>query len=197
MGQGAAKAKQGGEEAVQKTPEKKDAKKAHTSSDANALIEFMKKNYDAKVKDVTEFDEFYHAIYELIEKFCEERGQLQYRIPPKEELKEKYELAAPYRRADFSFSFLRVFPQAQKFHKGRGTKVTAQEFENIAKAILKIDSFTFGKAAVDILVVLFGVPVCALLTKRFVPGLKAISDDIVIPAATSGAVVYLAKSNKL
>ena len=72
--------------------------------------------------------------------------------------------------------------------------MTAQEFENIAKAILKIDSFTFGKAAVDILVVLFGVPVCALLTKRFVPGLKAISDDIVIPAATSGAVVYLAKS---
>ena len=57
----------GGEEAVQKTPEKKDAKKAHKSSDANELIEFMRKNYDAKVKDVTEFDEFYHAIYELIE----------------------------------------------------------------------------------------------------------------------------------
>jgi hypothetical protein len=106
--------------------------------------------------------------------------------------------AAPYSsRADFSSIFLRVFPQTQKFHKGRGTNVTAQEFENIAKAILKIDSFTFGKAAVDILAVLFGVPVCALLTKRFVPGLKAISDDIVIPAATSGAVVYLAKSNKL
>ncbi|XP_066367515.1 uncharacterized protein [Miscanthus floridulus] len=175
MGQGAAKAKQGGEEAVQKTPEKKDAKKAHKSSDANELIEFMRKNYDAKVKHVTEFDEFYHAIYELIEKFCEEKGQLQYRIPPKEELREKYE----------------------KFHRGSGTNVKAQEFENIAKAILKIDSFTFGKAAVDILVVLFGVPVCALLTKRFVPGLKAISDDIVIPAATSGAVFYLAKSNKL
>ena len=106
--------------------------------------------------------------------------------------------AAPYSsRADFSFIFLRVFPQTQKFHRGSGTNVKAQEFENIAKAILKIDSFTFGKAAVDILVVLFGVPVCALLTKRFVPGLKAISDDIVIPAATSGAVVYLAKSNKL
>jgi hypothetical protein len=106
--------------------------------------------------------------------------------------------AAPYSsRADFSSIFLRVFPQTQKFHKGRGANVTAQEFENIAKAILKIDSFTFGKAAVDILAVLFGVPVCALLTKRFVPGLKAISDDIVIPAATSGAVVYLAKSNKL
>jgi rhamnogalacturonan II specific xylosyltransferase len=57
----------GGEEAAQKTPEKKDAKKAHKSSDADALIEFMKKHYDAKVKDVTHFDEFYHAIYELIE----------------------------------------------------------------------------------------------------------------------------------
>jgi len=60
-----------------------------------------------------------------------------------------------------------------------------------------VDSFTFGRAAADILLVLFGLPVCALLTKRVVPGLKAISDDIVIPAATSGAVVYLAKSNKL
>ncbi|KAL5654816.1 hypothetical protein ACJX0J_034135, partial [Zea mays] len=80
------------EEAVQKSPEKKnDGKKALKSSDADALIEFMRKNYDSKVKDVKEFDDFYHAIYELIEKFCEERGQLQYRIPPKDELKEKYE----------------------------------------------------------------------------------------------------------
>nr|ACG32960.1 hypothetical protein [Zea mays] len=179
MGQGAAKAKQAAaavEEAVQKSPEKKnDGKKALKSSDADALIEFMRKNYDSKVKDVKEFDDFYHAIYELIEKFCEERGQLQYRIPPKDELKEKYE----------------------RFHTGKGRNVTAQEFENIARAILKIDSFTFGKATIDTLVILFGVPVCALLTKRIVPGLNAISDDIVIPAATSGAVVYLAKSNKL
>jgi len=164
----------GGEDAAQKTPEKEDAKKAQKSSDANALIEFMKKNYDAKVKNVTEFDEFYHAIYDLIEKFCEQRGQLQYRIPSKDDLKKKY----------------------QDFHRARGN-VTAEEFEKIAREILKIDSFTFGKAAIDMLVILFGAPVCALLAKRVVPGLKAISDDIVIPAATSGAVVYLVKSNKI
>ncbi|CAN6328424.1 unnamed protein product [Urochloa humidicola] len=176
MGQGAAKAKRGGEEAAQKT-EKKDGKKAHKSSDADALIAFMRKKYDEKVKGVKDFDEFYHAIYELIEMFCEERGQLQYRIPSKEELKKQYEKAHPW---------------------NSGTAdLTPEQFEKIATGILKMDSFTFGKAAVDILVVLFGLPVCALLTKRIVPGLKSISDDIVIPAATSGAVVYLAKSNKL
>lgn len=117
---------------------------------------------------------FYHSIYELIQMFCESRGQLQYRIPSKEELQKQYE----------------------KAHSG-SANLTPEQFEKIATGILKVDSFTFGRAAADILLVLFGLPVCALLTKRVVPGLKAISDDIVIPAATSGAVVYLAKSNKL
>ena len=57
----------GGEEAAQKDAEKKDDKKAHKTSDADELIAFMKKNYDAKVKDVQEFDDFYHFIYDLIE----------------------------------------------------------------------------------------------------------------------------------
>lgn len=57
----------GGEEAEQKKTEKKDEKKVHKSSDADALIEFMKNKYDNKVKDVKEFDEFYHVIFELIE----------------------------------------------------------------------------------------------------------------------------------
>jgi hypothetical protein len=86
---------------------------------------------------------------------------------------------------------------AQKVHKGGKKDLTEKEFEEIARGILKVDSFTFGRAAVDMLVVLFGLPVFAVVTKRFIPGLKSISDDIVIPAATSGAVVYLAKTNKL
>jgi rhamnogalacturonan II specific xylosyltransferase len=58
----------GGEEAAaQKTTEKKDEKKVHKTNDADALIAFMKKHYDDKVKGVETFDEFYHAIYELIE----------------------------------------------------------------------------------------------------------------------------------
>ena len=56
----------GGEEAAQRT-EKKDEKKAHKSNDADALIAFMKQNYDDKVKHVKSFDEFYHSIYELIQ----------------------------------------------------------------------------------------------------------------------------------
>lgn len=56
----------GGEEAAQKA-EKKDEKKAHKTNDADALIAFMKKHYDDKVKGAKDFDEFYHAIYELIE----------------------------------------------------------------------------------------------------------------------------------
>ncbi|KAJ1262697.1 hypothetical protein BS78_09G129500 [Paspalum vaginatum] len=174
MGQGAAKAKQGGEEAAQKETEKDD-KKAHKTSDVDALIAFMRKNYDAKVKDVKEFDDFYHVIYDLIEKFCEERGQLQYRMPTKQDLKEQYD----------------------KARRGSTGTLTPEQFEKIAKGIVKVDSFTFGNAALYILAILFGVPVGALLAKRIVPGLKAISDDIVIPAATSGAVVFLAKSNKL
>ena len=55
-----------GGEAAQKT-EKKDEKKAHKSNDADALIAFMKQQYDDKVKPVKNFDEFYHAIYELIQ----------------------------------------------------------------------------------------------------------------------------------
>ncbi|PAN19775.1 hypothetical protein PAHAL_3G298700 [Panicum hallii] len=176
MGQGAAKAKQGGEEAAQKT-KKKNEKKAHKSDDADALIEFMKQHYDDKVKGVTSFDEFYHAIYELIEMFCESRGQLQYRIPTKEELKKQYENAHPWTSGT--------------------ANLTQEQFEKIAMGIVNMKSFTIGKAAMDIAAFLFGLPVCALLAKRIVPGLKAISDDIVIPAATSVAVVCLAKSNKL
>lgn len=90
-----------------------------------------------------------------------------------------------------------VFLQAQKAHPSGSANLTPEQFEKIARGILRMDSFTFGKAAVDILALLFGLPVGALLVKRIVPGLKSISDDIVIPAATSAAVICLARTNKL
>uniref|UniRef100_A0ACD5TGT1 Uncharacterized protein n=1 Tax=Avena sativa TaxID=4498 RepID=A0ACD5TGT1_AVESA len=193
MGQVVAKAKQGAEQATQKTD--KDAKVVSKPSEAKELINFMGKNYESKVKPATTFDEFYHAIYELIENshvipmpfrikrasmrinrmFCEERGQLQYKMPSKKKLEEAYKAVHPSGTANLS----------------------KNDFMKITEAIITVDSFTFGKAALDVLVVLFGAPVCAILAKRIVPGLKSFSDDIVIPLATSGAVVYLAKTNKL
>uniref|UniRef100_A0ACD5TGZ5 Uncharacterized protein n=1 Tax=Avena sativa TaxID=4498 RepID=A0ACD5TGZ5_AVESA len=173
MGQVVAKAKQGAEQATQKTD--KDAKVVSKPSEAKELINFMGKNYESKVKPATTFDEFYHAIYELIEMFCEERGQLQYKMPSKKKLEEAYKAVHPSGTANLS----------------------KNDFMKITEAIITVDSFTFGKAALDVLVVLFGAPVCAILAKRIVPGLKSFSDDIVIPLATSGAVVYLAKTNKL
>jgi uncharacterized protein with ATP-grasp and redox domains len=52
----------GGEKDAQTTD--KDDKK---SDAANELIAFMREHYNEKVKPAQTFDEFYHAIYELIE----------------------------------------------------------------------------------------------------------------------------------
>uniref|UniRef100_J3M6Q9 Uncharacterized protein n=2 Tax=Oryza brachyantha TaxID=4533 RepID=J3M6Q9_ORYBR len=173
MGQGAAKAK--GSDQAESKADDKDVKTAKPK-DAKELIDYMEKNYD-RIKDVASFDDFYHVFYELIENFCEERGQLQYRIPKKDELERQYE-------------------KVNKNGKP-GVNLSRKQFMEIAGQVIKVNSFAFGKATMDVLVVLFGAPVCALLAKRVVPGLKSFSDDVVIPAATSGAVVYLAKANKL
>ncbi|KAK1696907.1 hypothetical protein QYE76_013604 [Lolium multiflorum] len=163
----------GAEQATQKTD--KDGKVVPKPSEAKELINFMAKNYETKVQSAKTFDEFYHAIYELIEMFCEERGQLQYKMPSKKRLEDAYKVVHPNGTANLSKT----------------------DFMKITESIITMDSFTFGKAALDVLVVLFGAPVCALLAKRIIPGLKSFSDDMVIPLATSGAVVYLAKTNKL
>ncbi|KAF0922864.1 hypothetical protein E2562_002113 [Oryza meyeriana var. granulata] len=171
MGQGAAKAKQGEDQGEKKTD--KDGK-VEKPKDAKNLIKFMEDNYDSKFTNVSSFDDFYHAFYELIENFCANRGQLQYKIPSAKDLESHYK---------------RVNPKGQNLNK--------KQFMDLVSQVIKLHSFTFGKAAMDVLVVLFGAPVCALLAKRIIPGLKSFSDDVVIPVATSGAVVYLAKTNKL
>ncbi|KAG8068974.1 hypothetical protein GUJ93_ZPchr0005g14875 [Zizania palustris] len=174
MGQIAAKAKQVGDQAGNKTA---DGNKAARQHDATDLINFMGKNYDTTFKTVTSFDEFYHFFHELIQQYCEERGQIQYKMPSKKELEEQYNI-------------VNARPK-------EGQNLTKEQFMKLTGQIIKVDSFTFGRAAMDVLVVLFGAPVCALFVKRIVPGLKSFSDDVIIPAATSGAVIYLAKTNKL
>lgn len=86
---------------------------------------------------------------------------------------------------------------AQAVKPRDGGNLSREQFIKVTENIVEMGSFSFGKAASDVLMVLFGAPACALLAKRIVPGLKSFSDDVVIPAATSDAVVYLAKTNKL
>uniref|UniRef100_A0A0D9VAE4 Uncharacterized protein n=1 Tax=Leersia perrieri TaxID=77586 RepID=A0A0D9VAE4_9ORYZ len=155
----------------------KDQSKAapkNEKADTKKLIQFMEEQYEKYVANVQTFDEFYHAIVELIEKFCEERGQVQYKIPTKKELEEAY----------------------NNHHKAEG-QLKKEEFIKIGKEMIRRDSFTLGKATIDFVMYLFGAPLCALVAKRILPGLGWLSDDVAIPLATSGAVAYLIKSKQL
>uniref|UniRef100_A0ACD5XKS3 Uncharacterized protein n=1 Tax=Avena sativa TaxID=4498 RepID=A0ACD5XKS3_AVESA len=158
-------------QAAQKIETKKAALKP---DEAKKLIEFMEKKYEERVAKVQSFDEFYHAIFELLELFCEERGQVQYRIPEKGKLEQAY----------------------KKHHTSAG-ELKRDEFIKISREMVGMDSFSFGKAATEFLLLLFGAPFCALVLKRVVPGLGGLSDDIVIPLATSGSVAYLVHTKKL
>lgn len=84
----------------------------------------------------------------------------------------------------------------QKHHRSEG-ELKKDEFVEISKEVLKMESFTFGKATMEFAMFLFGAPACAFLAKRILPGLGWLSDDIVIPLATSGSVAYLIKSKRL
>ncbi|KAG0541055.1 hypothetical protein BDA96_03G463100 [Sorghum bicolor] len=148
--------------------------RANPPSDAEKLIAFMEDHYDDVVARVQSFDEFYHAIFELIEMFCEERGQLQYRIAEKKTLEEAY----------------------NKHHRSDGN-VTKEEFDAMSREVVTGGSFRVGKASVELGMLLFGAPACALLAKRILPGLGWLSDDVVVPLATSGSVAYLIKSKRL
>jgi rhamnogalacturonan II specific xylosyltransferase len=84
----------------------------------------------------------------------------------------------------------------QRHHKTAG-ELKKDEFAKISKEMVGLDSFSFGKAATEFLLLLFGAPFCALVVKRVLPGLRGLSDDIVIPLATSGSVAYLVHTKKL
>jgi hypothetical protein len=84
----------------------------------------------------------------------------------------------------------------QKHHRSDG-KVTKEEFEAMSREVVKAGSFRVGKASLELGALLFGAPACALLAKRILPGLGWLSDDVVVPLATSGSVAYLIKSKRL
>lgn len=85
----------------------------------------------------------------------------------------------------------------QEIHKTK-EPLNKKEFEKIIEKVIKFDSFYVGQGAKDLFLYIFGVPIVALFAKRIVPGpIRTISDDLFIPAVTSGTVYYLAKTNKL
>ncbi|KAG1331816.1 hypothetical protein COCNU_02G017840 [Cocos nucifera] len=85
----------------------------------------------------------------------------------------------------------------QKYHTDTGKTLTKEEFKKIMGELIQLDSMYVGKGALDVLMFLFGVPIVALLAKRFIPGAQSIPEDIVIPAATSITVVGLTKTHRL
>ncbi|XP_074591099.1 uncharacterized protein LOC141846987 [Curcuma longa] len=131
------------------------------------------------VKPVGSAHDFYHAIHEIIEKLNERKGAIQFRLPSKEELKNKYE-------------------EHRGPHK-EGKMLTREEFNKIAKDTLKIDKITWRKRALETMFFMFGAPIGAVVATRLIPGGGAslIPDDILVPAVTSLTAILLAKTNRI
>ncbi|KAJ0977982.1 hypothetical protein J5N97_013456 [Dioscorea zingiberensis] len=85
-----------------------------------------------------------------------------------------------------------------EIHKQSDRELTKEEFANIIGKVITAESLFFGAAAKGTVLKIFGVPILATLAKRMLPGPTAfISEDVFIPAVTSGTVYILAKTNKL
>ncbi|WVZ67375.1 hypothetical protein U9M48_016462 [Paspalum notatum var. saurae] len=130
------------------------------ASETEKLIEFMGNHYERLVAGVQSLDEFYHA-----DVLRGARGKLQYRIRKKETLLESY----------------------NRHHTSDG-QGGVQFVEMSKEELLRRESFSLGKATVELAMLLFGVPACAFAAKRILPGLGWVSDDVAIPLATSASV---------
>ncbi|KAJ3676266.1 hypothetical protein LUZ60_003678 [Juncus effusus] len=149
-----------------------------TEEQQNKLTEDLQKIIDEVydvdfAKGIVNFDDFYHAIFKITQKLSEKRGEMQYKLQSKEELQ-------------------KIFTKYKK-----GTELSKDECGKIINETIKLENFSMGQGAINILLYVFGAPILALVAKRIIPGMKSIPDDVVIPIATSGSVVLLAKSNKL
>ncbi|KAG6500770.1 uncharacterized protein LOC121997328 [Zingiber officinale] len=130
------------------------------------------------VKTVGSDHDFYHAIHEIIEKLNERKRAIQFRLPSKEELKNKYEEHRGARK--------------------EGEKLTREEFDKIAKDTLKIDKITWRKLALETIFFMFGAPIGAVVATRLIPGgTSLVLDDILAPAVTSLTAIVLAKANRI
>ncbi|KAJ4779477.1 transmembrane protein [Rhynchospora pubera] len=142
---------------------------------AEDIKPIIDKVYEAELKDKKDvkYDDLYHAIFLIIQELRKKSGAMQYELPPKQELSDLF----------------------SKYHR-TGT-LTKEECRDIINRVIKLENFSVGQGAIDILMYLFGIPICALMAKRVIPGMKSISDDVVVPLATSGSVIFLVKTHKL
>ncbi|URE09487.1 hypothetical protein MUK42_03963 [Musa troglodytarum] len=159
------------------TPDKKESTANKTKASAalqKDLEAIIKDNYELCFKEVKEFDDFYHALHEIMEKLSESKGAMQLQLPSKADIKKAY-----------------------KRYSREGEVLLKEEFKSIVKEVITLESFSMGRGALETIFFIFGVPICAFFLKRYIPGAASVSDDIVIPVATSGTVVLLAATNKL
>nr|XP_009403152.2 PREDICTED: uncharacterized protein LOC103986784 [Musa acuminata subsp. malaccensis] len=160
------------------TPSNKESTANKTKASAalqSDLVELINQHYDSCFKNVTEFDDFYRALHEIMEKLSESKGAIQLKLPSSDALKSAFE----------------------KHHPRENKALLKEEFKNIIKDVITFESFSMGKGALETIFFIFGVPICTFFLKRFIPGGARVSDDILIPAVTSGTVILLAKTNKL
>ncbi|KAJ1695693.1 hypothetical protein LUZ63_012391 [Rhynchospora breviuscula] len=146
-----------------------------TPQQVEKLAEIIDQVYEAELKDKdVKYDDLYHAIFLIIQKLRKKSGAMQYELPSKQELSDLF----------------------SRYHR-RGGTLTKEECREIINGGIKLENFSVGQGAIDILLYLFGIPLCALMAKRAIPGMKSISDDVVVPLATSGSVIFLVKTHKL
>ncbi|XP_019187853.1 PREDICTED: uncharacterized protein LOC109182204 [Ipomoea nil] len=140
--------------------------------DIQPIIEDCYDKYFVNTENWTCAD-FCHAICQTVEEINTSVRSTQIRVPKTETL-------------DRAF---------HNHHKGKGKKLSREEFQKILQEII-MDTGVTGIGAKDILFFLFGVPVTTLFFKqRLFP--TAVPNEVFIPAVTSATVFLLAKLNKI
>ncbi|XP_072984620.1 uncharacterized protein [Typha latifolia] len=159
-------------------PKEGEGKTSNNPNYLKTLTEIIEKNYATKIEVVKNFEDFYHAVYEIIQELRDRSGAIQLQLRSSDEIKMVYK---------------KHRPKVGEPHE----PMSKAECEKIIKELIKMDDVHIGKKAVDILALIYGAPICAFLAKKIIPGANSFSDDVVVPAATAGAVLFLAKTNKL
>ncbi|KAH7667120.1 EF-hand-containing protein [Dioscorea alata] len=157
------------------------SRKSDVPNDKNGLNKLIEGEINEYFKNEVIIDNdghthFCHIVYEIIEKISKKSGAMLFELPEKEKLSAAY----------------------KKFHANSGSVLTKKEFRDILTEVIEMDSVHVGQSAKTIFLAIFGAPVIALLAKGLLPGpISYISDEVIVPVATSCTVLLLAKTNRL
>ncbi|XP_051138891.1 uncharacterized protein LOC127256760 [Andrographis paniculata] len=117
--------------------------------------------------------DFYHAVCQTVEEINRAIGSTQIRVPRSDTVRAAYD----------------------KHHKGKGKRLTKNEFQNIVQMVI-LDSGITSFGAIEILLYIYGAPIAAWAIKQRL-GPKSIPNEVFIPAITSATVYLLAKLSKI